>query len=231
MTALNPLDLLTPTDTPLRLVKATVTASTPDVAMLHVREVDGPGYDCIMPITEFIPGKKWAVGETYSLLQLGDPKNSNRDERAILSLTRPELVVRLAYGLCPELRDGRVRIMDIARKAGNRTKIAVASTEVGVDAVAALVGRNANRIKELSRLLQGERVDIIPWHKDQEQYLRNALLPAAISEINFLESEDGPRQAVCKTPSHQMSAAVGKDGLNSLLAGQLTGLAVLVQEA
>lgn len=196
-----------------KVVTATIVSANSDVASLRTAE----GYEAIMPVTEFYPTRRWAVDQTYQLLQLGS------GPRPILSAVRPELVEALLMGFCPELRAGSVRVMGVARSAGVRTKLAVAPTEAGVDAVAACVGRGANRVKALIAALAGERVDVVPWHPDLETYLRNALAPAAVEEIRI----EGTK-ATAVAPSHMMSAAVGGAGLNSALAGQLTGLHVVI---
>jgi N utilization substance protein A len=202
--------------TELKVVTATVTSATPDVATLRT----AAGVEAYLPVTEFYPNRRWAVGERYQLLQVhGGP-------RPQLSAVRPELITALLEGLSPEVRDGSVRVMAVARAAGVRAKVAVAATQEGVDAVAACVGRGANRVKALASLLAGERVDVIAWHADRETYLRNALAPAAVERVRF----EGTK-AIATAPAHMMSAAVGGSGLNSMLAGQLTGYTVVIDNA
>lgn len=198
-----------------RAVRATITAASPDVALLKVIGPDP--YEAVMPVTEFYPNHEWHTGETYILEQLGPPP------RPLLSAIRPELIPLLLDGYAPEVRSGLVRIMGVARAAGVRTKLAVAATEVGVDPVAACIGRNANRVRAVGQLLCGERIDVIAWNPDLVTYLRNALAPAAVTDIVV----KGDR-AVAVAPVHQMSAAVGGGGLNASLAGQLVGLKVVV---
>ena len=113
--------------------------------------------------------------------------------------------------------------MSIARAAGLRSKVAVASTGGTADPVAAMIGRDANRVKLVSQLLEGERIDIVAWSPVTETYLKNALAPAKVSRVQVTE-----RGATAFAPAHQMSAAVGSSGLNSQLAGQLIGLPVIV---
>lgn len=197
-----------------RVVTATVTKSTPDVALLRTRNGDTG----IMPITEFYPNKRWQEGATYSLLRL-DP-----GPHPTFSVVHPEFVGLLLQGLSPEVRDGDVRIMGIARGVGVRSKLAVAATSEEIDPIAAVVGRAANRVKALRTLLQGERVDMVPWNPDPETFLRNALGPCI---INSIEISDGRARVV--VPQHQHAAAVGGGGLNAALAGRLTGLLVSVE--
>jgi transcription termination/antitermination protein NusA len=141
----------------------------------------------------------------------------------MLSLTRPELVALLAEGIVPELRDGRVRIMGVSRAPGVRTKIAVAATVDDIDPVNVMVGRSANRVRSLGRMLANERVDIVAWHPDPAVYLANSLAPAAVLGVEISGDE-----ATARVPQHQMAGAVGERGLNASLAGQLVGVTVLV---
>jgi N utilization substance protein A len=170
-----------------------------------------------MPVTEFYPHTQWRNGESYVLEQIGSPP------RPLLSAVRPELVAMLLDGYVPEIRNGLVRIMGIARAPGVRTKVAVAATDSSVDPVASCVGRSANRVRAIGQLLDGERIDIIPWHPEVTKFLANALAPAAVSRIEVHNDK-----AVAVAPAHQMSAAVGGGGLNAALAGQLVNLKVIV---
>jgi N utilization substance protein A len=205
-----------------RVVTATVTAANADTATLRFDGPNGPVANAIMPVTEFYPNRRWAVGETYTLLQL------DAGPRPLLSAVRPELVEALLIGISPEVRAGTVRVVKVARRAGLRTKIAVAATEAGTDPIAACVGRAHNRVDHLKDALSGEQVDIIAWHPDREVFLRNALQPAAVVDV-AIDAE--ARTAVATAPAHQMSAAVGGGGLNSALAGHLVGVQVRIASA
>ncbi len=148
------------------------------------------------------------------------------DPRPVVSAVRPEVVSGLYLGVTPELRDGRVKIMSVARAAGDRTKIAVASTTEEIDAVGAMVGRKANRARLVSDRLRGERIDIIAWHNDPATFVGNALAPAKVREVRI----DGD-SATAVVDAHQMSAAVGSGGVNTLLASELTGFNVTIEAA
>lgn len=204
-----------------RVVTATVTAANADAALLSMPGVHGSS-SAVMPITEFYPNRRWQVGQAYTLLQL------DAGTRPLVSAVRPELVPALLAGISPEVRSGAVRVMGVARRAGLRTKIAVASTEDGVDPIAACVGRVHNRVDYLKKALGGEQVDIIAWHPDRATFLANALQPAAVTDV-VIDEEN--RTAVACAPTHQMSAAVGGGGLNSALAGKLVGLQVRIVQA
>ena len=205
-----------------RVVTGTVVAESADAALVEFTSRTGKKATGILPVTEFYRGKRWEVGKVYTLLQC------DSSPRPLLSATRPELVTNLLEGISPEVRAGQVRVMAVARRAGARTKVAVAATEAGVDAVAACVGRSHNRVDHLKDAMFGEQVDIVAWHEDTETYLRNALQPASVVDVVVDEDK---RAAVASAPQHQMSAAVGGGGLNSALAGQLVGLSVKIVEA
>lgn len=199
-----------------RVVTATVTLANADSALLRFDTPAGP-VTGEMPITEFAPGRRFEVGERVVALQvepLGD------GGRPLLSMVRPELVTALLAGTSPEVREGKVRVMGVARRAGVRTKIAVAATAEGVDPIAACVGRQHNRVDMIKAALGGEQVDIIAWHPDRAEFLRNALQPAAVTDVVI---DEAARTATATAPGHQMSAAVGGGGMNSALAGQLLG--------
>lgn len=199
------------------VVTATVISASQDVALLRTAGINGQAMDAVMPATEWYPTRRWAAGESYQLLQV------DRGPRPLLSAVRPELIDVLFSGVSPEVRSGAVRIMGVARNPGVRCKVAVAACEPGVDPIAACVGRSANRVRLISSLLLGERLDVVAWHPDPADFLRAALAPAAVTRVE-IEGDEARAYA----PAHQMSAAVGGSGLNSQLAGQLVGVKVTV---
>jgi N utilization substance protein A len=211
-----------------RVVTATVVRANADSALLSFATVDGE-VTAMMPITEFLPGHRWAVGERYVALQVeGGSTRAETGLPPLLSATRPELVEALFAGVSPEVRDGSVRLMSIARRPGLRTKVAVAATEKDVDPIAACVGRQHNRVDAVRAALGGEQVDVVSWHPDRAEFLKNALQPAAVSSVTI---DEDAKTALAVAPGHQMSAAVGGGGLNSALAGQLLGLTVRIESA
>lgn len=191
----------------LSVVTATITDATPDVAVAAYGR-NGRGS---LPVTEFYPNRSWAIGGTYHLLNL------NNSTRPTLSAARPELIGMLLDGLAPEVREGRVRIMGVVRQVGIRSKIAVATTDPSVDPIAACVGPSAGRVKRLSAMLLGERVDVVAWNEDPEQFIRNAV-GTSVRSVTI----EGTRATVV-VPAHQYQAAVGGGGLNAALASRLTG--------
>lgn len=202
-----------------RVVTGTVRANNPDAAMIDFVGEDGRKATGVLPVTEALRARGWEVGSVHTLLQC------DAGPRPLLSAVRPGLVEAVLGGICPEVRDGRVRVMGVARRPGARTKIAVAPTTEGVDAVAACVGRRANRVEAIKAALGGEQVDIVAWHDDPRVYLANAMQPARIEKVAI---DPESRSAMVHAPAHQMAAAVGGGGLNSLLAGRLIGVTVRV---
>lgn len=203
-----------------RVVRATAVSVSVDVATFELSGPDGRTHEAIAPATEFYPDRQWQVGETYHMIEIAG------GSRPMLSVVRNELVTALMAGYVPEVRDGSVRIMGMVRLPGVRSKVAVASTREGLDAIAACVGRRANRVRGVSEALMGERVDVIAWHPDQKRYLMNALAPAQVERVEI----DG-MAAYAYAPSHQMASAVGQGGLNSSLAGRLAGVKVAIKPA
>jgi transcription antitermination factor NusA-like protein len=174
------------------------------------------GSPALLPASE-LP-KRSVAGSTVfaSLIAPGSPP--------VVSAGQPGLVAAMFLGVSPELRDTSVRIVAVARRPGIRTKIAVASTRDGVDAVASLLGRDANRVKYVGALLGGERIEVIPFHDDIRVFAANALAPASVSRVEV--TDDG---LVAYVGLHQRSAAIGGGGLNSSLAGELVGVPITVK--
>ena len=120
----------------------------------------------------------------------------------------------------PEIAEGIVEIKGVAREAGDRTKIAVASTDDKVDCVGACVGMRGTRVKNIVRELHGEKVDIIRWHADIKEFIAAALSPAKIAEI---QPQPETKRAQVIVDDDQLSLAIGKKGQNVRLASKLTG--------
>lgn len=196
-------------------VSGVITRTTPDIATVRIVG----GEELVLPVTEWVRPGRWERGDRVIAMR------TVVADRPTLSLTSPALVTLLLEGIVPEVRDGRVRVMGVAREAGVRTKVAVAATIDGVDAVASCVGRGASRVKMLAEQLGGERVDVVAWDPDRIRYLVNALAPARVGEVRVL---DEPDEVEVVAPRHQMAAAVGEGGLNSQLAGRLAGFGVTV---
>ncbi len=143
-----------------------------------------------------------------------------RGPRLILSRADAAFVSALFQLEVPEIQQGIVAIRSAAREVGNRTKIAVVSSDDSVDPVGACVGLKGSRVQAVVNELGGERIDIVPWSPDPERFARMALAPARVSRV-FFDQESGTIQAV--VDEDQLSLAIGKHGQNVRLASELTG--------
>ena len=147
-------------------------------------------------------------------------KDTNKGPKILVSRTHPELVKRLFEKEVAEVYDGTVEIKSIAREAGSRTKIAVASNDPNVDPVGACVGINGARVNAIVSDLRGEKIDIIEWNDDPAVLIENALSPSNVVSVDVDEEEKSARVVV---PDYQLSLAIGKEGQNARLAAKLTG--------
>ncbi len=147
-------------------------------------------------------------------------KNASRGPQVLISRTHPGLVKRLFELEVPEISDGTVEIMSIAREAGSRTKIAVFSQDVMIDPVGACVGQRGGRVERVVQELRGEKIDIIKWSSNPAEFVANALNPAHVLSVYQAKEEKAFRVIV---PDNQLSLAIGKEGQNARLAAKLTG--------
>lgn len=139
-----------------------------------------------------------------------------------VSRTAPDVVKRLFEQEVPEIFDGTVEIMSIAREAGERTKIAVKSNDPNIDPVGTCVGPRGSRVQNVVNELGGENIDIVQYEEDPSDYIANALNPAEVIAVQF-EDEDDEKKAFVIVPDYQLSLAIGKKGQNVRLAARLTG--------
>ena len=172
-----------------------------------------------MPKGEQIMGQTHRPGERIRCLIL-DVKESANQVKIILSRTHPEFIRRLFELEVPEIGEKIIEIRALAREAGYRTKVAVASYDDKVDPVGACVGVRGSRIKNIVEELGGEKIDIVRWHESSQVLVANALMPAKVSEI-VLCFELG--RATVVVDEDQLSLAIGKHGQNVRLAARLTG--------
>jgi N utilization substance protein A len=138
-----------------------------------------------------------------------------------LSRTHRNMLRRLLEKEVPEIKQGIVEIKGIAREAGSRSKIAVASTQPGVDPVGSCVGMRGVRVQNIVNELGGEKIDVVEWSQEPERFVANALSPARVSDVLLFHEHD--RTAVVVVPDNQLSLAIGKEGQNARLVAKLTG--------
>lgn len=148
-------------------------------------------------------------------------EETNRGPTILLSRSHPKLVLRLFQFEVPEIDAGSVEIKAIAREAGSRSKVAVVSSEEGVDPIGSLVGQKGVRVQTVINELGGEKIDIIEWNDNPEKFIANALSPAKIIDVKILDEQR--RHALVEVADDQFSLAIGKRGQNVRLAAKLTG--------
>jgi N utilization substance protein A len=176
-------------------------------------------HEAFMPKGEQIMGQTHRVGERIRCLIL-DVKETSNQVKIILSRTHPDFIRRLFELEVPEINEKIIEIKVLAREAGYRTKVAVASFDDKVDPVGACVGVRGSRIKNIVDELGGEKIDIVRWNESSQVLVANALMPAKVSEI-ALCFELG--RATVVVDEEQLSLAIGKHGQNVRLAARLTG--------
>lgn len=147
-------------------------------------------------------------------------RNSTRGPQVLISRTHPGLVKRLFELEVPEIFDGTVEIKSIAREAGSRTKMAVWSADENVDPIGACVGPKGGRVASIVDELNGEKIDIIKYSENPEEYIAAALSPSEVVSVTMQEDGKSCRVIV---PDAQLSLAIGKEGQNARLAAKLTG--------
>ena len=147
-------------------------------------------------------------------------KNTPKGPQVLVSRTHPELIKRLFEQEVPEIHDGIVQIKSIAREPGSRTKIAVHSKDPQVDPLGACVGPNGNRVNVIVDELAGEKIDIVVWSSDPNEFIAAALSPAKVASV---EADVEGFTATVVVPDYQLSLAIGKEGQNARLAARLTG--------
>jgi len=153
-------------------------------------------------------------------------RNTAKGPQIVVSRTHPGLVKRLFELEVPEIADGVVEIRGCAREPGHRTKIAVWSNDPNVDPVGACVGARGARVRQVVNELRGEKIDIIPFDEDLQEFVTRALSPAKVTEVrpNY---ETGDCDVI--VPDFQLSLAIGKEGQNARLASRLTGWGINIK--
>ncbi|MCL2136471.1 MAG: transcription termination factor NusA [Coriobacteriia bacterium] len=218
------------------LVNGSVLQSTPEFTIIKIREgveAELPHFD-----TKRYPDERneKPTNEHYRhnqrlrslIIAVRDPnkkeagvRNESTRPAVVVSRSHPDLIRRLFEMEVPEIYDGVVEIKNIAREAGARSKISVASRDSNLDPVGACVGPKGSRVRMVVEELRSERVDVIQWDENPAIYVRNALSPAKVT--NVIISEDKPNHATVIVPDDQLSLAIGKEGQNARLAAKLTG--------
>ena len=167
---------------------------------------------------EQVPGEFYRPGQRLKVY-IVTVEESSRGPVVYLSRAYPKLVSKLFELEVPEIASGQVQIKSIAREPGSRSKIAVSSSEEGIDPIGATVGQRGTRVMAVINELGGEKIDIIEYSDESEKYIANALSPAKVLEVKILPKN----KALVIVPEDQLSLAIGRDGQNVRLAAKLTG--------
>ncbi len=175
--------------------------------------------EAIVRRDESLPRENFRTGDRIRAY-LYDVREEARGPQVFLSRARPEFMAKLFGQEVPEIYDGVVEVISVARDPGSRAKISVISKDSSVDPVGACVGMRGSRVQAVVNELQGEKIDIIPWTDDAASFIVNALAPAEVSKV--VMDEDTKRIEVV-VPDEQLSLAIGRRGQNVRLASQLTG--------
>jgi N utilization substance protein A len=200
-----------------------------DLVTAIVQQVDGRftildlgDAEAILPGSERIPYERLDRGNRVKALIL-EVRNETKGPQIVVSRSHPDLVRRLLELEVPELADGTVEIVAIAREPGHRTKIAVISHDPNVDPKGACVGARGSRVRQVVNELRGEKVDVVQWRENTSQFIAEALGPAKVKEVKVDEEN---KVAEVIVSDHQLSLAIGKEGQNARLAARLSGFKV-----
>ncbi len=205
------------------VVNGTVQRVEPRVVRVEVGKANG-----IIPQSEQIQGEYYNVGSRIKVL-IKDIERDNRGPQLILSRGSEAFIEYLFRQEVPELETGAVEIKTIAREAGRRTKLAVASTVPGVDPVGTFVGGHGTRVQAvMNEVGDQEKIDIVTYDADIEQFIKNALSPAEIARVEIKEAD---KRATVFVNEDQQSIAIGRGGQNVRLASRLTGYELDIEQA
>ncbi len=178
------------------------------------------GSDGTIRPAEQVPGESYEHGERLRCYVVGVTRGT-REPRIELSRTHPNLVRKLFALEVPEIAEGSVEIVAVAREAGHRSKIAVRSKVAGLNAKGACIGPMGQRVRNVMSELSGEKIDIIDYDEDPARFVGNALSPAKVVSVTVIDA--ATRAARVIVPDFQLSLAIGKEGQNARLAARLTG--------
>ncbi len=174
----------------------------------------------VLSRNEQIPGEKLVEGQLIKVY-VASIKDEEKTSYINISRKHAGLVKRLFEKEVSEIADGTVEIKSISREAGSRTKISVASNDPNVDAVGACIGQRGQRVNEIIKNINGEKIDIIHYSDDPEKYIAAALAPSQVVSVKVLDEEAKTCRVI--VPDNQLSLAIGNKGQNVRLAARLTG--------
>jgi transcription termination/antitermination protein NusA len=175
----------------------------------------------VLAAEDQLPNDRYRIGQSVRCL-LAEVTKGTRGPQIRLSRTHRNMLRRLLEREIPEIYSGIVEVKSIAREPGQRSKVAVAASQPGVDPVGSCVGLRGTRIQNIVDELNGEKIDVVEWNSEVRNFISNALSPARPSDTLLIEDGD-VRTAIVVVPDRQLSLAIGKEGQNARLAAKLTG--------
>ncbi len=174
----------------------------------------------MLPPEEQVPTERYRKGQRLKVFVLS-VRSGPKGPEILVSRSHRNMLKRLFEIEVPEVYNGVVEIKGIAREAGFRSKVAVSSTQEGIDPVGSCIGVRGNRIQSIVNELQGEKIDVIPWDRDARAFIAKALSPAEVLHVEM--ATGGEQTATVIVPDRQLSLAIGKEGQNARLAARLSG--------
>ena len=197
------------------MINGTVNRVEPRAIILDV----GNNVEAILATSEQSAVEHYRIGQNVKAYVL-EVRRSTRGPQIFVSRTHKGFLKRLFELEVPEIHNGTVEIRAIAREAGSRSKVAVASRQEGLDPVGATVGQRGARVQSVVAELGGEKIDVIPWNDDPSAFVANALSPAQVISVDIDQEH---RIANVTVPERMLSLAIGREGQNARLAARLTG--------
>jgi len=182
--------------------------------------VDIGGFEAIMPPAEQSPGEQYTHGKRLRVY-IVTVRRELRGIQVVVSRTHPNLVKKLFALEVPEIEQGIVEIVAIAREAGHRSKIAVASNDPDVSSKGACIGPMGARVRNVMHELNEEKIDIVDYATDPAKFIANALSPSKVTSVEIVDL--AAKAARVTVPDYQLSLAIGREGQNARLAARLTG--------
>lgn len=182
--------------------------------------VDIGKLEAMMPVSEQSPNEKYEIGQIIRCY-VAEVRNGTKGTQITVSRTHPGLVRRLFMLEVPEIADGIVKIVNVAREAGSRTKIAVYAEDPNIDPQGACIGPKGARVQAIGDELKDEKIDIVKWSEDPAEFIAASLSPSKVLSVETVDAEE--KSARVTVPEYQLSLAIGKAGQNVRLAARLTG--------
>ncbi|MBP3037012.1 transcription termination/antitermination protein NusA [Arthrobacter sp. zg-ZUI100] len=186
----------------------------------HMIQVNLGAVEALLPPTEQVPGEKYTHGSRIRAFVV-DVRRGFKGPSITLSRSHPGLVRKLFELEVPEIADGSVEIVALAREAGHRTKIAVKGNVSGINAKGACIGEMGSRVRAVMTELHDEKIDIVDYSDDPATFIGNSLSPSRVNSVTI--TDEDTRSARVVVPDYQLSLAIGKEGQNARLAAKLTG--------